>query len=189
MRKSLLIGLAVLVAGPVLASGLGLKPGLWQSRMLKQVVDGHDTTAQMTSMASKMREMMAKMPPEQRARMEAMMKAHGGPSVGANGTVKMCISAALARRDAPIVDRTGQCRPSNVTHSGDRTTFTIHCNADGNTTTGKGESTVSGNVITSQVDMTTRTAGGQTHVIHSESEMRYLGPDCGNVKPMPQTLR
>ena len=185
MRKFMLIGLVALAAGEVWAGGFGLKPGLWQTRVVKQVIDGRDTTAQIAGMASKMREAMANVPPEQRARMAAMMKDHGGPSMGADGTVKMCVSAAQAHRDAPIVDRTGHCQPSIVTHSGSRTTYTFHCSSDGNTTTGKGESTTVGDDITTRVDVTTRTASGATHVIHSESELKYLGPDCGDVKPMP----
>jgi hypothetical protein len=51
--------------------------------------------------------------------------------------------------------------------------------------TGKGESTATGDVITSRVDMSTRRGKGETHVMHSESEMKFLGPDCGDVKPIP----
>jgi hypothetical protein len=32
--------------------------------------------------------------------------------------------------------------------------------------------------------MTTTQPSGQTRNIHSESEMHYLGPDCGDIKPV-----
>lgn len=191
MRKWILVGLVAFAAAPALAAGSGLKPGLWQTRVVKQVVDGRDLTAQMAGMASRMRQAMANMPAAQRARMEAMMRAHGGASMGAGGSLKMCITPAQARRDAPIIDHKGQCRPATVTHSGNRTTFTIHCSSNGNTTTGKGETTAVGNVITSQIDVTTHMANGKTNVMHTEAEMKYLGPDCGDVKPltMPKASR
>jgi hypothetical protein len=97
----------------------------------------------------------------------------------------MCISPEEASRDKPVLDREGRCQPAIVTHSGNHTTFTINCSSNGNTTTGKGESTAVGDVITSQIDMTVRKANGETHTMHNESEMKFLGPDCGDVKPMP----
>jgi hypothetical protein len=184
MRKSIIVSLVAFSATQVLATGFGLKPGLWESKMIKQLVDGQDRTAQMTGAASKMQQAMANMPPEQRARMEAMMKERGGPTIGSDGTVKMCISPEEANRDKPIVDRERGCEPATVTRNGNHTTFTINCSSNGNTTTGKGESTTMGNVITSQVDMTTHRANGETHTMHNETEMKFLGPDCGDVKPM-----
>jgi hypothetical protein len=34
------------------------------------------------------------------------------------------------------------------------------------------------------MDMATHMANGETHTMHFESEMKFLGPDCGDVKPM-----
>jgi hypothetical protein len=184
MRKSIIVALFTLAATEVFASSYGLKPGLWETRLVKQVVDGQDRSAQIAGASSKIQQAMASMPPEQRARMEAMMKEHGGPAMGGNGTYKMCISAQEANRDRPVVDREGRCQPATVTRSGNHTTFTINCASNGTVTTGKGESTTSGDIITSQVDITTKKANGETHVMHNESEMKFLGSDCGDVKPL-----
>jgi hypothetical protein len=51
--------------------------------------------------------------------------------------------------------------------------------------TGKGESTATGDVISSRVDVSTRKGKGETHTMHSETEMKFLGSDCGDVKPIP----
>jgi len=184
MRKSSVIVLIACGAAQVFATGMGLKPGLWESKIVKQVVDGQDRTAQITGMAAKMQQAMANMPPEQRAQMESMMKQHAGGAMSGDGGFKMCISAEEANRDKPVIDREGKCQPATVTHSGDHTTFTINCSSNGNVTTGKGESTSSGDTITTQVDMTITKANGESHVMHNETEMRYLGADCGDVKPL-----
>ena len=34
------------------------------------------------------------------------------------------------------------------------------------------------------VDMTIKHANGETHTVHSESDMKFLGADCGDVKPI-----
>jgi len=34
------------------------------------------------------------------------------------------------------------------------------------------------------MDMTTRMSNGQSRTTHTESEMKFIGPDCGDVKPM-----
>jgi hypothetical protein len=186
MIKSRIAWLVVLAATQVAAAGFGLKPGLWESRVVKQVMDGRDMTAQIAGAASQMQQAMANLPPEQRARMDVMMKSQGGMSMGSNGTFKMCITAEEANRDRPIIDRqgTGHCEPSSVTHSGNHSTFTISCSSNGNVTTGKGESTASGDLISSQVDITVHRADGSTHQTHTETEMKFLGADCGDVKPM-----
>jgi hypothetical protein len=184
MRKAIIVSLVAFSATQVLATGFGLKPGLWESKMTKQLFDGQDRTAQSAGAKSKMQQAMANMPPEQRARMEAMMKEHGGPTIGSDGTIKMCISPEEANRDKPILDREGHCQPAIVARSGNHTTFTINCSSNGTTTTGKGEATTMGDVITSQIDMTTHRANGESHTMHNESKMKFLGPDCGDVKPM-----
>jgi Protein of unknown function (DUF3617) len=185
MRKQLIGALVAFAAANGLAAGFGLKPGLWESRIVKHVMDGRDTTSQMSGAMSQMQSNLARLPPEQRARMEAMMKEHGALTMGAEGTTKLCISPEMAGRNKPMVDPEGRCQPAKINQSGNHTTFEINCSANGTVMTGKGESTATGDVITSRVDMSTRKANGETHVMHNETEMKFLGSDCGDVKPIP----
>jgi hypothetical protein len=178
VRRSIIACLVALVAMRVIAAGYGLKPGLWETHMVKQIVDGKDMTAQIAAAAAQMQKMMANLSPEQRARMETMVK--GG---GANGAFQMCISPEMANRDKPIVDREGHCQPATFNRSGNRTTYEFTCSSNGGTMTGKGVATATGDVIASQVDTTSTRADGTTHVTHTETEMKYLGADCGDVKP------
>ena len=183
LRNSLIACGVVLVALRVVAAGFGLKPGLWETQITKQVVDGKDMTAQINSATAQMQKMMANMPPDQRAKMEAMMKSNGA-SLGAGGSVHLCISPEMANRDTPWVDPKGRCQPAKVSRSGSQATFEVNCAANGTTTTGKGVSTISGDSVSSVMDMTTTKPGGETRVIHMQTEMKFLGADCGDVKPL-----
>lgn len=183
LRNSLIAGTVVLVALRVIAAGIGLKPGLWESQITKQVVDGKDMTAQINGATEQMQKLMANMPPEQRARMEAMMKSNGA-SLGAGGSVHLCISPEMASRDTPWVDPKGRCQPAKVSRSGNQASFEVSCASDGTTTKGKGVSTISGDSVSSLMDMTISKPSGETHVMHTETEMKFLGADCGDVKPL-----
>ena len=181
-KTTVALGLAC-SAAVAAATGFGLKQGLWQSRIVKQVVDGRDVTAQVAAASAELEQAMATMAPEQRARMQAMMVEHSGQTLGSSGNTRMCVSADEARRDLPIVDRERRCQPAAVERSGARTTFTINCTSNGVLTTGKGEAVAARDLITSTVDLNTRTANGAKHVLHNETELKYLGADCGSVKP------
>jgi hypothetical protein len=184
MRKQFIVILIAFAGAQAVAAGFGLKPGLWESRIIKHVTDGRDSTAQVTGAMSQMEQNLSRLPPEQRARMEAMMKEHGALTTGTAGTTKLCISPEMAARDKPMVDPEGRCQPAKISQSGNHTTFEFNCNTNGTVMTGKGESTVTGDVIATRVDINTRKANGETHVMHNEAEMKFLGSDCGDVKPL-----
>jgi hypothetical protein len=184
MRRAVLPGLIILISAAAFATGLGLKPGLWEMHILKQVTDGHDMSAQVAAAGAQVEQMLTNMPADQRARVEAMMKQNGAPSFGGKGTIRMCISPEMAKRDAPVVDREGHCQPSALNRSGNRTTFEINCKTTSGDMTGKGESVSSGDLITTTMDATTHDASGTTHTMHTESELKYVGADCGDVKPI-----
>jgi hypothetical protein len=184
MRKVIVVSLMGLAAGSGLAAGFGLKPGLWETRVVKHLTDGRDTTSQMTGVMSQMQQNLARLPPEQRARMEAMMKERGAMTMGTEGTTRLCISREMAGRDKPIIDPEGHCQPAKISQSGNHTSFEFNCSTNGTVMTGKGESTAEGDTIVSRVDII-RTANGEKHVMHNETEMKFLGADCGNVKPLP----
>ena len=184
MRKSLIACLALAVALLARAAGIGLKPGLWEVRLVKQVVDGRDMSAQLSQASTQMEQAMANMPPQERARMQAMLKQHG-VGFGHQGGIRICVTPQMAQRNAPVIDERGRCKPTQVTHSGNRTTYAFSCSSKGVTTTGTGVSTIAGNRVTTRSDTTTETGNGEKHVVQSESEMTYVGPDCGDVKPAP----
>ncbi len=182
MLRSFVVLVAALVTLTAYADGIGLKPGLWEVRVVKQVVDGRDTSAQTAGVNERMQQALASVPPEQRAQMEAMLKQHG-TRTGSDGGTRICVSAEMARRDKPFLDRDGRCQPATVARHGNHATFEFSCTRDGVTTTGKGSSTAGADLIATHLDMSTRQPNGETHVTVSDTEMKFLGSDCGDVKP------
>lgn len=181
--KKCTLAILLTVSGAAFAQSSSMKPGLWEMKQMRQVVDGRDMTAQMAAANAQMEQAMANMTPEQRKQMEAMMGGKGMPGSGAaSGGMRVCISPAMAAKDKPMVDPEGHCEPAKVTRGGAKTSFEFHCVSNGRTQVGKGETTVSGDTVTTLMDMTTSDAKG-SHVMHSESQMKYLGPDCQGIKP------
>jgi Tfp pilus assembly protein PilV len=178
--------LLAMLAAPLLTAQAAdmIKPGLWENKVLKMVVDGKDMAAQMAEMMAKRDQMMATLPPDQRAKVEAMFKSNG-LGLGSDGGFRICISPEMAKRNTPVIDKEGRCRPAQVAHSGNQTSFEVNCASNGVTTVGKGTATTTGDVITMEMDVTTTSANanGKTRVMHMETETHYLGSDCGDVKP------
>ena len=156
-------------------------------KTIKQVMDGKDMQAQMAAAQAQMKQAMAKMPPEQRKQMEATMAMQGAAMSG-DGAMRMCISPEMAARDKPMVDPEGKCEPAKVSRSGNKTSYEFNCKTAGGSMVGKGDSTFAGDTITSRMDMTTTDARGK-HTMQTESQMKYLGADCGGLKPVGQAAR
>ncbi len=186
----LLAALGGSLAGNALAQGSGLKPGLWEVKQLKQVMDGKDMGAQMAAAQAQMQQAYANMPPAQRKQMEAMMAKQGvaPPAAAAGGGQRICISPEMAARDKPMVDPEGRCEPTKFSRSGNRVSFEVNCNFEGQQMSGKGESTTSPDSVSTKMDMVMTGRDGR-HTMQSETQMRWLGADCGAVKPADQMLR
>lgn len=175
--------LTFLPGGYALADNPGLKPGLWESKVTRQVMDGRDMSAQMKSAQSQMQAAMANMPAAQRKQMESMMK--GRPMPGANGATRICISPQMAARDKPMVDREGHCEPTKIVRSGSKTSFEFDCTSEGRHMVGHGDSVVSADSVSTRMDMTSTDAQGKHHM-QTETQMSYLGADCQGIKPLDQ---
>jgi hypothetical protein len=173
-----------------LAQGFARKPGLWELTMVKQTMDGRDMTEQMAAARMRMQQAMANLPPEQRKQMEAMMARQGGGGPAGDGSTSrlICISPAMAARDAPILDGRSHCEPAKVTRVGDKATFEFSCAGNGRSMSGKGESTFAGDTVSTRVD-TTMTEAGATHAMHSETRMTFRGADCQGIKPLDEMAR
>jgi Protein of unknown function (DUF3617) len=183
MPRWSILGAIAVTALPVFAAGIGLKAGLWEVRLVKQTVDGHDNSAQLAASLEHLKKEMASLPPEQRERMEAMMNQSGVQ--GSNGGVRVCVSPEMAQRNAPMVDREGHCQPASIQQHDGTTDFQFSCTTNGVSMSGKGQAVMLGNVIKTHTEVTTRTASGTSHETQNDTEMTYLGPDCGGVKPAP----
>lgn len=184
MKKILMVAALGIVAAGAHAQSM-MKAGLWEIRVVRQVSDGRDMTAQIAGAQAEMQKMMASMSPAQRKQMEAMMGKQAAP---ASDVQRICVSAEMAARDRPAMPAEAGCEPANISRSGSRTSFDINCKPEGRTVVGKGESVLAGDMITTRLDMVMTDARGR-HTIQNESQARYLGPDCQGIKPADQIAR
>ncbi|MGC2457203.1 MAG: DUF3617 domain-containing protein [Gallionellaceae bacterium] len=166
--KKLTLAILIALSGTVFAESSIWKPGLWETKVINQSMDGRDMTAQMAST-------LAKMSPHQRRQMEAMMR--------------ICVSPAMAAMDKPLMNPKGGCKPETVNRSGNKISFEISCTDNGSTSIVKGENTYSGDTVTSRMDTTTTDALGSRHTMHMESQMKYLGSDCQGIQPLDQLVK
>lgn len=182
MRPVIRWVLCAALAGSAAAADTGMRPGLWQVHILKQMTDGQDHSAQLAQAGDRMQQMMTNLSPAQRAKMQAMLKQRGIEKIGDN-TFKVCISPAMAKNSVPVLDKDGRCRPASVNRHGAQTSYEFQCSLDGVTTTGKGVATRSGDTVTTHVDMTMQRADGTRHRMQNDTEMTFIAADCGEVKP------
>ena len=186
MNKTLTALLALAALGAAHAQS-GLKAGLWESRTQKMVMDGKDMLPQMKAAREQMQKSLAGMPPEQRKKMEAMMGAQGGdPTVQ-----RMCISADMAKKDQAFVPRPAHadCAEPKLNRSGNRTAFEFSCKQGGGTVTGKGETVADGEQISTKVETASTDAAGAKHTMVAETQMKFIGADCGGLKPLDQMIK
>ncbi|MDR1969616.1 MAG: DUF3617 domain-containing protein [Burkholderiaceae bacterium] len=188
--KAALIGLsAVLIAGVVQAESAGsLKPGLWETRMLKMTLDGIDMLPQMTVVQQQVRQFVAGMPPEQRKQIEATLGAQGGdPAVQ-----RVCISAEMVNNGhavVPPIPPRADCGEPRFNRSGDHMTFELSCKQGGNTIDSKGEAVIAGDRVASKVESVTTQPGGARHTMLAETQMQFINSDCGGLKPIDQIAK
>jgi hypothetical protein len=161
----------------------GLKPGLWEMKVIKQVVDGRDMSGEMSAAMAEMKASLASMPPEQRAQMESMMKQHGVASSDA-GAMRICMTPEMAKRNALPVDKNGHCTSNTLSRSGGKMTYEFACSDKGMKTNGKGEATVTPNRVEMRTDATMQEGNGPRRTMHSETQMSFVSADCGSVKPI-----
>ncbi len=182
--------LALCALGVVHAQGpapSGMKAGLWESRSVKMVMDGKDMLPQMVAAQTQMREQMAKMPPEQRKKMEAVLGSNQGDPL----TQRMCVSPEMAQQQQAMVPRPARadCAEPKLTRDGNRTAFEFSCKQAKGTITGKGETVASADQVKVTVDTVNTDAAGAKHTMQVETHMKFLGADCGGLKPLDQMAK
>ena len=152
------------------ASAQTTKPGLWEIQS-RSHVDGQA----MPDMAAAMKDV----PPQMRQQMEAMM-AQQGVGMSPRG-IQVCVTPEQAKRNAIPVQDDKRCQVTWQKPSGKRLSYQIRCNNPPS----QGEGWVE--IISETAwksDMTMRTQeGGRQQSMRSESSGRWLGPDCGRIKP------
>ena len=182
MQRLIAVVVFALAAPAAVAADYGLKPGLWEVRVVKQVVDGSDVSAQLSSAATQIREALKALPADQRGKVEAAMRDHS-LTVNDNGSYHVCISPEAAKRELPAFDNSGSCAPAEQSRVGNTVNFTFSCDSVAGTIHGTGEAVIASERVNTKVNTHSTDPSGGQHEISSETEMHYLTADCGNVKP------
>ncbi|PKU23330.1 DUF3617 domain-containing protein [Telmatospirillum siberiense] len=173
MRRFSSLLLLLFTAGSALASDIGdlpLKPGLWEVRPLKMIRDGQDVLAQRAAAHAALEKSLQAMPPEKRKRMEELT----------SGTGRICLSSSDFSAAAKALQPTG-CKPTITSKSGNKVSYSWDCTIQGTRSSGKGERVDEGDRVFSHVETQSTDPTGASHGTIHETEMRYVGSDCGSV--------
>jgi hypothetical protein len=174
---------AVLVSLATLpASAQGTKAGLWE---VSSKIAG---SPEMDQAMARMQQQMASMPPEQRKMMQDMLAKQGlggRPGAGAGGggfSAKVCISKEMAARDQMPTQQQGDCKTSISDRTSNSMKMAFTCTNP--PSSGEGQFTFSGDSTYNMKMKVNSTVQGQAQTTTIEGTGKFLGPDCGNIKPI-----
>ena len=179
MGTTHLVLAALAAAAASTAGAQTLKPGLWQITHRIEGA-GADTSQAMADMRNR----MEAMPPEQRKSAQDMLARQGvqmGSGSPGGMTLNVCMTPEMVRRDE-LPSQRGDCNSTARARSGNVMRFAFACTNP--PSKGEGEVTfMSPEAYLSKVTVTT-TVQGQPRQMTSESSGKWLGADCGKVKPI-----
>ena len=149
-----------------------IKPGLWQVNV------ENDGGQQMPDMS----EHLKNMPPEQRKQIEAMMKQRGVDMSGGAGGMKICLSKESLDQGKWQAEQ-GKCKTDILSRTSTQWKWRSVC------TDPKAESVGEANFVDAENytvinTMTTAAQGGAPRTIKSTMRSKWVGADCGDVKPI-----
>jgi len=150
---------------------LNVKEGLWEMTVT------HSMTG-MPSMPAIPPDALAKMPPEQRARLEAMMK--GGASTDVH---KECITKEKLEKQMAFSDDRKECTRTVLNSTSSKLEMKIHCERgqQGSTDGTLLVEAIGSDSVKGKMEAVTN-ASGKTMNMNFTFSSRYLGPACGDVK-------
>jgi hypothetical protein len=182
MKLSNAIAAVVLAVGAASASAQAIKPGLWE--MGTQVQSG---SGEMASAMAQAQKQMESMPPEQRKMMQDMMAKQGvqmGTSSGGGMTVKICMTQEMVDRNEVSARQSAnqsECTHTNSPRVGNTMKFSFVCTKP--PSSGEGQVTYTSSEAYSMKMTTTGTVRGKPEKLEMLTTGRWLGTDCGTVKP------
>ncbi len=169
-----------LVAMPV--SAQTMKPGLWE---INNKIQSQNTD--FGRMMAEMQKQMASMPPEQRKAMEDMMQKQAGvgmPVMKDGGmAMKMCISKEMVAQGQMPIQQQGNCTQKRTNTSASAIKVSFSCTNPASS--GESEVQFSGDAAYTMKMKMTSSMMGKPEAISMSATGKWLGTDCGNIKPIP----
>ena len=176
--RHILFALAAACFG-ISASAQNMKPGLWEVTNNMKSASGDMEKAQAQAQAQ-----MANMPPDQRKMMEEMMAKQGvKPGAGGSGgmSVKTCMTKEMVERNE-LPAQQGDCKTTHQSRSGNTMKFAVACTKP--PSTGEGQVTfISPEAYTMKMVVNSESRG-KPEKMNMEGGGKWLGSDCGNIRPM-----
>jgi len=159
-----------------------MKPGLWEFKQTPQLDPARKAQMEQAQKA------MESMPAEQRQMMEKMM-AQRGVNVSMSGgaiVLKTCVTKEQAERNMAPVQQHGNCT-QDVKRSG--SVIQTHFVCTDPASEGDATVTLRGTEGFTNDVTVRRQRDGKTEVIKVNGEGRWLGNDCGSVRPMKSQVK
>jgi len=183
MKLTIAIAAVLLATSAATASAQTMKPGLWE--ITTQMQGGSGEMAGAMAQAQKQ---MESMPPEQRKMMQDMMAKQGvqmGASGGGGMTVKICMTQEMVdRNEVSARQSTSQsdCTHTNSPRVGNTMKFSYVCAKP--PSSGEGQVTFTSPEAYNMKMTTTGTLRGKPEKMEMQTAGRWLGSNCGTVKPL-----
>jgi hypothetical protein len=155
------------------------KPGLWE---ISSKLEG-GSKPEMAKLMEEAQKQMAAMPPEQRKMMQEMMAKQGmNMSIKSDGStaVKVCVSPEMANR--PPIEQQKDCTYSAPSRSGNTQRVSFQCTQP--VTSGEVEITFNGADEYAGKMRVTTTEKGKKETMNMSTAGKFLGSNCGAIKPM-----
>ena len=151
--------------------------GLWEHTFKLTSQGGEMEKAQ-----AQMQAQLAAMPPEQRQKIEAMMKGRG-VTMGAQGTTaKFCLTQEQSAKPAEP-QMAGDCKQTDMSRSGNTMRYRFACTSP-QRVSGEGQVTYAGDKAYTGKSTVTTQVNGQPQQMGMDMTGQWLGADCGDVKPL-----
>jgi hypothetical protein len=181
MKPALVLAMACATPlwGQAQMTGMNIKPGLWENTTKMS------GSPEMEAAMAEMQKQLAAMPPDQRRAMQDMMARQGvqmGAGPGGAMTTRICLTREMIQSDDWAKGERGDCSHGPVQKSGNTWRMTFSCPKP--PTQGEAVTTiVSDSAYTSRITMNSTENGKPVRQVIDNSS-RWLGADCGNVRPI-----
>ena len=155
-----------------------IKPGLWE------VTSKLGGSAEMDKAMTQMQQQMASMPPDQRKQMEVMLAKQGMNMSGAPGGMltKTCMTKDMVERSQMPVQTQGDCTSTTSSKTSTGMKFKFTCASP--PSSGEGQYTFMRDSAYTMAMKINTPQQGKPVVTTLDSSGKWLGADCGNIKPM-----
>ncbi|HEX5756377.1 MAG TPA: DUF3617 domain-containing protein [Arenimonas sp.] len=179
-RIATTLSLTLLALACNVAQAQSMRPGLWQ---VEQRMSGNP---ELEAAMAQARKQMEAMPPEQRKMMEGILAKQGIAMPGSNGdtgmTVKVCMSKEMVERmDIPKQTK-GDCTHEITSRSSNALSMRFSCKNP--ESSGEGHYTFSSDTAYEMRIALSNTHEGKVQNTTINGSGKWLGNDCGTIKPV-----